>query len=208
MALTRTTLSGAIGVNDTLLRVASATGFLKGELLRVDDEFMETTEVSGTNISVIRGIASVAKAHVASAGVVTGTGDEFTGSAITTPIGYPLAGRQRRVSSYSASGAITLPSPGTDELVVLNGTTIIAATVAAPTTDMDGCLLFIAGNGVAAHTVQFTGGLSLAGGSYDILTVNATAPVLFMVMAVNGAWMAPVAVAMTGTVTNITAGLA
>lgn len=213
MALTTTTLNGAIGVDDVSLRVTSGTGFGKGKYILLDDEKLlqsaDADAASPTIIPVIRGVnGSVAAAHVTSANVTVGTGAEFTGEAVTTPLGYPLAGRERRKRSYSASGAITLPSPGTDMVAILNGTGALAMTVAAPTKDMDDSLLFVVANGAAAHTVQFTGGLSLAGGSYDILTSNASAPVLYMVMACNGAWIAPVAVAMTGTVTNVTAGLA
>src|SRR3990167_3433988 len=209
MALTRTTLSGAINANDTLFAVASATGFAVGEYLKIDDEFMMTTAVSGTNISVQRGVnGTAAVAHVITAGVVTGTGDDFSGGAVATAATYPLAGRQRRVVSYTAAGAITLPSPGTDMVAIINGTGALAMTVAVPTTDMDGCFLYVVANGAAAHTVQFTGGLSGAGASYDILTSNATAPVAYVAVACNALWITFVAPAMTGTVTNITAGLA
>lgn len=211
MALTRTTLNGAITADDYIIRVTSATGFAKGEYLKVDDEFMLTlADASGTLITVQRGVnGTAAKAHVTGAGVVTGTGDEFTGDAVTTASGYPLSGLQSRVQSYTAAGAITLPSPGTEMLAILNGTTILAMTVAAPTSDMDGSTLYIASNGAAAHTVTFTGGLSGGGSSYDVLTVNATAPVLLgPFKAVNSLWQCAVSVPMAGTVTNITASLA
>lgn len=204
MALTRTTLSGAISVNDTLLRVASATGFAKGELLKVDDEFMETTEVSGTNISVIRGVnGTVAKAHAVSAGVVTGTpSDDFLGDAITKPVSYPLAGRQRRVVSYSAAGAIALGSPGTDLVAVINGTGALAMTQVVPTTDMDGDLLTVISNGKAAHTLTFATAIGDAGAGYTVLTFPAGGQVAAVFMAMNGIWVAwPSTYA--GTVTNI-----
>lgn len=213
MALTTTTLNGAIDQNTTLIRVTSGTGFGRNKFLRCDDEEMlQTADADSsqtTLIPVMRGVnGTAAKAHVTGANVVVGTGAEFTGDAVATADSYPLAGRQRRVVSYSASGAITLPSPGTDMVAILNGTSVIAATIADPSKDMDGSLLYIASNGAAAHTATFASGLNNAGSSYDVLTANGTKPVLLgPFMAVNGFWMAPVGVAMAGTVTNITATL-
>ena len=122
---------------------------------------------------------------------------------------YPLAGRTRRVSTYGAAGAIALPVAGTDEVAVLNGTSALAMTVAVPTKDMDGCMLWIASDGAAAHTCTFASGLSGAGSSYDVVTINATAPILLgPFMAINSLWQCAVAVPMAGTVTNLTATVA
>lgn len=215
MALTRTTLSAAVAITDRSITVASATGLAAGDLLKIDEEWLQnlSTYVAGdTTFAVRRGLNGSAQvAHVSGAGVVhaANSDSEWGGTPAATIVPYGLAGRRRRVLSYSAAGAITLPVAGEDMIAIINGTTILAMTVAAPTTDMDGSLLYISANGVAAHTVQFTGGLSGAGGSYDILTINATAPVtLGPFMAVNALWQAPVGVAMAGTVTNITATLA
>jgi hypothetical protein len=74
---------------------------------------------------------------------------------------------------------------------------------------MDGTILWIASNGAAAHTVTFTGGLSGASTSYDVITVNSGAPVLLgPFMAINALWQCAVAVPMAGTVTNLTATVA
>ena len=98
---------------------------------------------------------------------------------------------------------------GSDAIAIINGTSALAMTVAAPTKDMDGCALYIASNGAANHTVTFTGGLSGAGTSYDVCTINATAPVVIgPVLAINGLWQLTVAVPLAGTVTNITATVA
>ena len=92
--------------------------------------------------------------------------------------------------------------------VILNGTSVITLTIPVPTKDMDGCLLTIVGNGAAAHILTFTGGLSGAGASYDVVTVNATAPIAMQAMACNGLWMSFTAVPIAGTVTNITGTVA
>jgi len=210
MALNTTTLNGAIGANDTTLRVTSGTGFGRNKYVRVGDEFMLQTAdadaASPTIIPVQRGVnGTVAQAHVNSENVVAGTGDEFAGSAVTTAANYPLSGRQRRVLQYVASGAITLPSPGTDMVAVLIGTSALTMTVAAPTKDMDGCMLTIFGNAKSASTIQFDGtvGLGNAGSGYDIITLQTGGNVGVQVMAINGFWNIPSAPAITGTTTAI-----
>ena len=211
MALSRTTLSAAVGLNDTQISVASASGFAAGYYIQIGDEFFKQSSAAvGTVIPVLRGQnGSYNRAHVSGAAVVVGSADDFAQAAPGVVNSYPLAGRRREKKSYSASGAIALPTPGSDLIAMLNGTSVLAMTVAAPSKDMDGDMLYIASNGAAAHTVTFTGGLSGAGSSYDVLTVNASKPVLLgPFMAVNEVWQMAVAVPAAGTVTNVTATLA
>ena len=52
MAQTTTTISAAVGVADLIIPVTSATGFAVGNFLKLDDEFMVVTAISGTNIAV------------------------------------------------------------------------------------------------------------------------------------------------------------
>ena len=52
--------------------------------------------------------------------------------------------------------------------------------------------------------LTFTGGLSGAGSSYDVVTVNTTAPIAMQCVACNGLWNAFAAIPIAGTVTNIT----
>jgi hypothetical protein len=217
MALTASTLSGAVTADQTTIKVASATGYAKGRLIRVDDEFMLQTAEADANattvIPVRRGVnGTQPKAHAASAVVLVGnpaaTSSDWTGNQVTTQVAYPLAGRQRRVSSYSASGAIALPSPGTDEVAVMNGTGTEAYSIAAPTKDMDGCMLFVLAGGAGAKVITVTGGISGAGSSYDIVTLNATAVAGFLLIACNGLWIAPFQPAMGGTVTNLIGSVA
>ena len=47
-----------------------------------------------------------------------------------------------------------------------------------------------------------------AGTSYDVVTVNATAPIAMQAMACNGLWTSFTAVPIAGTVTNITGTVA
>lgn len=212
MALTTTTLSGAATALDNTLSLTSATSLVAGMLWKIDDEEGQVTQTyaSGTVIPVLRGKNGSAQvAHPSGANFVFGTAADFASPNSTVITAYALSGRRRKILSYSASGAIDLPLAGEDIVAILNGTSVLAMTVAAPTKDQDGSLLYVAANGVAAHTVTFTGGLSGASTNYDVITINATAPVtLGPFMAVNGLWQACVAVPMAGTVTNITATVA
>jgi hypothetical protein len=208
MALATTTASGAITAQATSFVVASATSISAGRLLKVDDEFMQVTQgySTGTTIPVVRGQnGTVQKAHVTGANVIHGDAADFTlPPAQTFALPYQWS---RRIVSISATGTLTLPKSAEDLVVVLNGTTVITLTIPVPTTDLDGCQLTIVGNGVAAHVLTFTGGLSGAGASYDVVTINATKPTALSVIACNGLWLAPLAPAMAGTVTNITGTL-
>lgn len=207
MAFTTTTLSAAVATTDKVLQVTSATGFAAGNLVKIDEEFFKVTTgyVSGTTIPVTRGLnGSAVVAHVSGANAVTGLASDFATPNSTVSTAYALAGRRRKVIAYGASGAITLPTAGEDVLAILDGTSALAMTIAAPTKDLDGSILMIAGNGVANHTIQFTGGLSGAGTSYDVITVNSSAPIAVQAIAINGLWTSFVATPMAGTVTNIT----
>lgn len=217
--LTQTTLAAAVAATDTTIKVASATGFADGLWFQVDEEFMQvakgyTSNGGGVYIPVSsRGAnGTVQTAHQSGATVqlATGglTGSNFATPPATTVVAYGLSARRRKKLSYSASGAITLPTAGEDMVAVLNGTSVLAMTVAAPTTDNDGDRLTIIANGAAAHTVTFTGGLSGASTSYDVVTFNGSGPVAIEAMACNGLWNAIVNVPMAGTVTNITATIA
>lgn len=192
MALTATTLAGAVVVDQNTITVASATGFTSGNLVRVDDEIMQVAKgyVSGTSIPVLRGRDGTAGvAHANAANVVVGTAADFsTLGAPQVTTGYPIAGRARPVVSYSASGAIALPNPGADAVAILNGTGALAMTLAVPTKDMDGCLLIIGANGKAAHTVTATGGFGANTTASDVMTFHATQATAVQCMAFNGVW--------------------
>ncbi len=216
MALTTTTLNGAVGVNDTTIRVTSGSSFGKGKWIRVDDEMMlqsaDADTASTTIIPVVRGQnATVNAAHVTTTNVTMGDGTDFAGTAVDTANAYPLAGRQRRVTNYAASGAITLPSPGTDAVAILIGTGTLAMTVASPTKDMDGCVLWVGGTAKSASTITVndgTTGIGNAGSGYDVLTLQTAGNVVVEMIAINGFWCVPTAAGITGTVTGLTAAIA
>ena len=206
MALATTTLSSACAVGDTSIVVASATSFAAGRLVVIDGEVMQVTSAysSGTTIPVTRGLnGTVTAAHVSSANVTHGLASDFPVAAPGSDDSVLLAarpGRDRR--SYSASGAIALPAAGRDMVAIIIGTSALAMTVAAPTKDMDGSILYIVGNGKSASTVTFSGGVGAAGTSYDVATFQNAGQVGVSVMAANGAW-----VLLNGPITGTTTGL-
>jgi hypothetical protein len=211
MALATTTLSVAVALTDTSITVASATSMAAGRLVLVDQEMMKVMQsyVSGTTtVPVQRGIdGSATVAHKITANVTHGAATDFATPSAQEVVTYQ-ASRAVVVQSITATSTLTLPAAGTDLRVILNGTSVITLTVPVPTKDMDGTTLMIIGNGAAAHVLTFTGGLSGAGTSYDVVTVNATAPIAMQCVACNGLWNAFAAIPIAGTVTNITGTVA
>lgn len=213
MANTRTTLAAALGVDDTFLTLASATNVAAGSILKIDDEIVVVQKdyLSGVVANIRRGqIGTRTQAHVTTAGVtIYGTAAaDFMDPATASIVNFPLAGRTRSLTSLTASATLAQSEPGSDQVVVLNGTGAITLTVAVPDAAKDGDLLFIVSNGAAQHLLTFTGGLSGAGGSYDVITINATAPAAFGFIACNKLWMAICGPAVSGTTTNIAGAIA
>ncbi len=209
MALVTTTNSAAIAITDNSIVVASASSILPGRIIRVDEEWMQVCQgyVTGLTIPVLRGRdGSACVAHAVTTNVVHGLSSDFSvppaGSslAVTLP-----ASRPRRIKAYQASGAIALPNAGEDLVAILTGTSTLTMTLAAPTTDLDGCLVWIFGGAKSASTVQFasTVGLGNAGSSYDIISFQTAGNVGVCVMAINGFWNIASAPAITGTTTAI-----
>lgn len=211
MALTTTTLSSACALNDSSIVVASATGFAVGYKVLIDGEEMEVSKAytSGTTIPVYRGRGGTPQAaHVVTANVTVGAGSDFqnpAAGAFSTTYGViPTLYK----ASYTATGSMTLPPPGAIALVTLNGTSAITLTVPVPTKDMDGTILFLISNGVAAHVLTFTSGLGGVGSGYTTVTGASGARISMMAVACNGYWNALSAPGWTGTVTKATGALA
>lgn len=206
MALNATTLSSACAVTDNSIVVASATGFSAGNFVRVDQEVMKVAQSysSGTTIPVLRGQdGSVTAAHPTSAKVLVELVSDLGALAPQTATQIPNV-VSRVYKSYSAAGAITLPTQGNDMVAFINGTSALAMTLANPTTDMDGCILWIIGNGKAAHTVTWStasSGIGNGGANVDVATFAAGGQQAVQYMAAGGFWCASV---YAGTLTNIT----
>lgn len=205
MALTRTTLSAAIGLGDSSIIVASATGFVAGSWVRVDQEVMKVglAYVSGTTIPVTRGLdGTYVQAHPITAGVVVGVGTDWSTPVPQTMVNYPIAGRGVTITSYTTAGAIVFPTDGTDVRALLNSTVALAMTLAVPTVDLDGSVLTIVGNGKAAHTVTVAGGIGAAGAGYTVLTFDTGGQCAVQFIAANAVWV-PLPSPLSGTLTAV-----
>jgi hypothetical protein len=205
MALATTTLSGAITASANVLTVAAATSLAKGRFLRIDDEMMQVSKgyvAASTSVPVIRGVSGTAAlAHATSASITHGDANDFPIPAVSATVTYQNIRPRRMVSYTGATNTFVLPVAGEDVHVILNGTTADTITFPVPTKDLTGCRLLVSSNGVAQHVLTFTGGLSGAGSSYDVITINATAPGTFEFVAVEGLWQ--LVVQPSGTLTNI-----
>ena len=94
MAITATTLSGAVAVSDAAISVASATGITAPTpqtgvgitYLKVDNEMMLALSVVGTLVNVARGqLGTQQVAHVASTPVLFGAPADFPNFVAVTP---------------------------------------------------------------------------------------------------------------------------
>lgn len=200
MAFTLTTLSAAVGVNDTTVLLASLTGLTAGNLMAIDKELMRVVSVPSAAtvpVPVIRGQEGSAQvAHVITAQVKIGaTQTSLVAADWTQPeAGAPALSLiptawSRQFRSYSAAGAITLPSIGCDMVAILNSTVALAMTLVNPSTAQDGSRLVVAGNGKAAHTVTYTAGLGNVGGTADVITFAAAQAQSIELFAVGGFWV-------------------
>ncbi len=150
--------------------------------------------MSFTATTASRGVQGTAQtAHPVSARVIVGATPTATGTDWADPAPWgisPFAGpRVRTVTSYSAAGAITLPSIGSDAVAIINGTSALAMTVADASTAQDGDRLTIIGNGKAAHTCTVAGGLGGVGATADVITFSATQGQALEMMACGGYWI-------------------
>lgn len=194
MALSVTTLSAAVAAGDLSILIASLTGLEVGDVVIIDQEVMKVLgplpSAATSPVSVLRGQDGTrVVAHVSGANVVHGKPSEFAQAAAGAAqmTAYPAV-RHREKRSYSADGAIALPTPGNDMAATLIGTVALAMTVAVPGVDQDGDKLLIQSNGKAAHTVDFTGGLGANTTNSDRVTFNANQRQAIEVVASNGVW--------------------
>ena len=192
MALATTTLAAAVTASATTITVASATSIAANRLVIIDSErmYVAANYVSGTTVPVLRGRDGTATAaHVITANVIHGLASDFpVPAAGVSDATLQTAQVSVALTSLTASGAIAFVANVQQQTFVLNGTSVVAATLANPTTDMDGILLIIVGNGKAAHTVTYTAGLGNIGGTADVITFHASGSQGILLIACGGFW--------------------
>ncbi len=210
MAFTTTTTSAAVLAGDTTINLTSVSGLVGGMVIQIDQEFMEAVYSSTTianPVKVRRGTnGTIAAAHPSSANANYGIPSDFADPAAATVVAYPLSARRRAIVSYSASGAITLPTKGEDMIAVLNGTSTLAMTLADPGKDNDGDILYIIGNAKSSSTVTQATAFGNAGSNYVKFTFQNAGDVCVPLMACNGIWV-PLNTPITGTSTALSVGI-
>lgn len=195
MALANTTLGAACTATDKQLTVASATSILAGLYATCDGEVFQVTKgytVGSTTVPVVRGLeGTVQIAHPSGAQIQfyrLGSDVPEPGGALDTIA--PLAGRGRYVRSITASQEFAPRSDAQDELILLNGTSVIALTLINPLQSMTGKVVTFAGNGIAAHTITYTTvGFGNVGATADLVTFGTTQANTFQMIAVGGFWL-------------------
>jgi hypothetical protein len=195
MALINTTLAAACAATDKQITVAAATSLLPGLLLLIDGEFMNITKaytIGSVTVPVLRAQEGTTNIAHPSASKVTvyGLPSDYPAVGPTLDVTSPLAGRGRYPSSVTTSAA-WLPMPGNqDEIVYLNGTSVIALTLTNPTTDQNGKVVTFVGNGIAAHTITYTTvGFGNVGATADLVTFGTTQMNTFQMIASFGFWL-------------------
>lgn len=172
MALTNTTLAAAVALNDTTLKVTSATGFAAGNIIRVDNEVMaQTAAASGTSVPVRRGIEGTAQiAHGILADVVTGLPTDYPNPPAAQITFVPVdAGRV----SLGVDTTLAASDFTQDTTFVITKATACAITLGAPSKAQNGLRIGFRSATAAAHTVTYTAGFYGDTTSSDIATFAA-----------------------------------
>ncbi len=195
MSLANTTLGAACTATDKQLTVASATSIAVGLWATCDGEVFQVTKgytVGSTTVPVLRGQDGTAQiAHP------TGSQIQFYRAAEDIPVPgsqldtiAPIAGRARHVRSITASQEFAPRLDAQDELVLLNGTSVIAITLISPPQSATGKVVTFAGNGIAAHTITYTTtGFGNVGATSDLVTFGTTQMNTFQMIAIGGFWL-------------------
>jgi hypothetical protein len=187
MAVSKTTLSGAVAVTDTEVTLAAITGLAVSNNLVIDGETMRVLSVPAaatSPVGVFRGTkGSNVQTHVAGANVLYGVPSDFVSPARSY---FP----RREVVSYTVAGVIANPTPGVDRVAVLNGTTLAVMTMGNPAKENEGDMLIVVSNGKAAHTLTYTTtGIGGGGTATDLMTFSVVAQMSVLFIAVNELWV-------------------
>jgi len=207
MALTTTTLSGSIKLNDRQLTLAAFTNPSQGAIssptfLVVDGECMLVTDTTNSpTLGVSRGHASpvpgqptvTCSAHNTTAPVVYGLASDFTQSIATDG----TAG----VASFSISTNGTYTLPVVDCVIYINKAGVCAITINGPNKDQVNKVKFVSLT-ANAHTITYTAGWYGNTTSSDVVTFPSTIGAVWQQTAKNGVWNADVGGGTTGNVTG------
>jgi hypothetical protein len=192
MAITATTLAGAVAPGDLVLNVASATGSALKNTIRIDNEFfVQTALANGTLIPVRGGDQGSARvAHNAGTAVLMGLPTDFLSPPIGTDIPVPYSPVETTLT-YNAAGAIAIPTTIRKAFIELVTGTAGAFTLADPTSAQEGVELTILAKDAEAYTVTNgspNAGFNGGGSGSDVATYNGTIGSSLQVRAINKVW--------------------
>lgn len=176
MALTQTTASAALGVNDLVLSVTSATGFAAGYEARIDNEFWVVGRdyVSGTNIPMTRrgDLGSQQVAHAILADVTVGATGDWPQGNVATYAQVPPNGWD----TVTIGADATIVFPNKDTIYLIRKATAAAITLSAPATKGTvGVNARFFSETAAAHVITYTPGFYADTTSSDLATFAAKA---------------------------------
>lgn len=164
MAITTTTVSAAVGLSDTSILVASATGITAPNnqtgtgitLLQIDQEYMYVVSVTGTTIGVLRGQGGTTSAtHLKNAIVQIGLNTDFRKYiAIPADINPRLINYNAQVRpAFVLSGSADAVDPTIPGFYLIKTAGVDAMTIATPTAASEGNIIEIYSDTANAHTL-------------------------------------------------------
>ena len=192
MALSSTTLNGAITATAKQIKLTSGSNITVGMFLQIDNESLGVVDISQSpTFTVTRGqLGSVAAAHGTLSVVVFGVPGDFQQS--TNPPAYIPRGVREQVS-YGAAGVIAVPT--VDTYISLKSGASSAMTLNDPAPDNDAYVIIQAAD-AKAYTVD-NGSTNNASGSgfngggtpSDVGTFGGAIGDNFVIQANAGKWL-------------------
>jgi hypothetical protein len=169
MAITATTLAGAIGLSDTFVNLTSVTGVTSPNFqtgagityLRIDGEVMLVTSVpaTGTVVAVARGLLGTqAQAHVVNSQVQIGLPTDFSGPTEVLASSITISQTELQLNwpaVFLAGSADAIPA-GVAQHYVVKTAGVNAMTLAAPTAAQEGNIITVFSDTTNAHTITAT----------------------------------------------------
>ncbi len=196
MAIVKTTLGGAVAIDDLTIKVAGSTGTGKRKLINIDTEYLvQTADAKAESplvLPVRRGDQGSFNAiHASGAIVYIGDANDFPpsppGAQITQPYATTVISQ-----TYTAAGIITLPQIKENVYVELLAGTGAAMSLPVPTYAQDGMEVTIMAMDAQAYVVTATAAgvaTNAYNGTTDVATFGGAIGDNFRVKASNLLWL-------------------
>lgn len=169
MAITRTTLAGAMSATDNVANLTSVTGVTTPNFqtasgitwLRIDQEWMLVTFVpsTGTLVSVLRGqLGTPSQAHVINSMVQIGAPADVSQSSAAFNSGLLVGATigQLNLPAVELNGSADAIPAGVAQLYIVKTGGVDAMTLAAPTQAQEGNIIGVYSDTTNAHTITAT----------------------------------------------------